>query len=83
MSDAYVLGGVRTPIGKYGGALANVRVDDLLGDTMAAWRICFGVSTMTVCKRIATFGHTGQWTREEIRVNIANSYVCAARQRSE
>ncbi|MDQ6818854.1 MAG: 3-oxoadipyl-CoA thiolase [Actinomycetota bacterium] len=29
MSDAYLLGGVRTPIGRYGGALAPVRPDDL------------------------------------------------------
>src|SRR6202051_2922358 len=34
MTDAYVLGGVRTPVGKYGGALAHVRTDDLLGQTM-------------------------------------------------
>jgi acetyl-CoA acetyltransferase family protein len=36
VTDAYVLGGVRTPVGKYGGALAHVRLDDLLGDTMVA-----------------------------------------------
>ena len=29
MSDAYLAGGVRTPIGRYGGALAAVRPDDL------------------------------------------------------
>ncbi|PWK76811.1 3-oxoadipyl-CoA thiolase [Aminobacter sp. AP02] len=29
MSDAYIVGGVRTPIGRYGGALASVRPDDL------------------------------------------------------
>jgi acetyl-CoA acetyltransferase family protein len=34
MSDAFVLGGVRTPVGRYGGALAHVRTDDLLGQTM-------------------------------------------------
>jgi acetyl-CoA acetyltransferase family protein len=36
MSDAYVLGGVRTPVGRYGGSLSHIRVDDLLGATMAA-----------------------------------------------
>jgi acetyl-CoA acetyltransferase family protein len=36
MADAYVLGGVRTPIGRYGGSLSHVRVDDLLGRTMVA-----------------------------------------------
>jgi acetyl-CoA acetyltransferase family protein len=34
MSDAFVLGGVRTPVGKYGGSLSHVRTDDLLGRTM-------------------------------------------------
>jgi acetyl-CoA acetyltransferase family protein len=41
MTDAYVLGGVRTPVGKYGGSLSHVRVDDLLGQTMV-WA-CEGV----------------------------------------
>jgi acetyl-CoA acetyltransferase family protein len=36
VTEAYVLGGVRTPVGRYGGALAHVRLDDLLGDTMVA-----------------------------------------------
>ena len=34
MGDAFVLGGVRTPFGRYGGALSDVRTDDLLGQTM-------------------------------------------------
>lgn len=34
MSDAYVLGGVRTPFGRYGGSLSHLRTDDLLGMTM-------------------------------------------------
>jgi acetyl-CoA C-acetyltransferase len=29
MADAYLIGGVRTPVGRYGGALASVRPDDL------------------------------------------------------
>jgi len=36
MADAFVLGGVRTPVGKYGGALSHIRTDDLLGKTMVA-----------------------------------------------
>ncbi|NMN99573.1 thiolase family protein [Antrihabitans stalactiti] len=36
MSDAYVVGGVRTPVGKYGGSLSHIRLDDLLGRTMVA-----------------------------------------------
>src|SRR5947199_2554979 len=34
MSDAFVLGGMRTPVGRYGGALSHIRTDDLLGQTM-------------------------------------------------
>jgi acetyl-CoA acetyltransferase family protein len=36
MIDAFVLGGVRTPVGRYGGSLSHVRTDDLLGETMVA-----------------------------------------------
>src|SRR3954466_2875771 len=36
MTDACVLGGVRTPVGRYGGALSHIRTDDLLGQTMVA-----------------------------------------------
>jgi acetyl-CoA acetyltransferase family protein len=36
MADAYILGGVRTPVGRYGGALSHIRTDDLLGSTMVA-----------------------------------------------
>ncbi len=35
MTDAFVLGGVRTPVGRYGGSLSHLRTDDLLGQTMA------------------------------------------------
>src|SRR5919109_2792901 len=34
MTDAFVLGGVRTPVGRYGGSLSRLRTDDLLGQTM-------------------------------------------------
>ena len=36
MTDAFVLGGVRTAVGRYGGALSHIRTDDLLGQTMVA-----------------------------------------------
>jgi acetyl-CoA acetyltransferase family protein len=36
MTDAVVLGGVRTPVGRYGGSLSHIRIDDLLGRTMVA-----------------------------------------------
>jgi len=35
MSEAFVVGGVRTPFGRYGGALATVRPDDLLAAVVA------------------------------------------------
>jgi acetyl-CoA acetyltransferase family protein len=36
MTDAFVLGGVRTPVGRYAGALSHIRTDDLLGQAMVA-----------------------------------------------
>lgn len=36
MNTVYVIDTVRTPIGKYGGALANIRPDDLLADVIKA-----------------------------------------------
>src|SRR5580704_15720072 len=36
MSEAFVLGGVRTPVARYGGSLSHLRTDDLLGTTMVA-----------------------------------------------
>ncbi|MEX2177556.1 MAG: 3-oxoadipyl-CoA thiolase [Gemmatimonadaceae bacterium] len=35
MSDAYIIGGVRTPIGNMGGGLSEVRPDDLAAHTIA------------------------------------------------
>ena len=34
MSEAYIIGGVRTPIGRYGGALSSVRPDDMAAHTI-------------------------------------------------
>jgi acetyl-CoA acetyltransferase family protein len=36
MEDAFVVGGVRTPVAKYGSSLSDIRLDDLLGQTMLA-----------------------------------------------
>src|SRR5580693_5098754 len=36
MTDAFIFGGVRTPVGRYGGSLSHFRTDDLLGRTMVA-----------------------------------------------
>src|SRR6201990_3137217 len=34
MTEAYLLGGVRTPFARYGSTLSHIRTDDLLGMTM-------------------------------------------------
>jgi acetyl-CoA C-acetyltransferase len=36
MQDAFIYAGLRTPVGRYGGALATVRPDDLLAHCLAA-----------------------------------------------
>ena len=36
MSEVFLCAGARTPVGRYGGALANVRPDDLLADAIKA-----------------------------------------------
>jgi acetyl-CoA acetyltransferase family protein len=36
VTDAFLLGGVRTPVGRYAGSLSHIRTDDLLGRTMVA-----------------------------------------------
>ncbi|HUC36349.1 MAG TPA: thiolase family protein [Acidimicrobiales bacterium] len=36
MTEAFILGGVRTAVGRYGGSLSHLRTDDLLGQTMVA-----------------------------------------------
>ena len=48
MTDAFVLGGVRTPVGRYAGSLSHIRVDDLLGQTMVAACERVGVPLETI-----------------------------------
>jgi acetyl-CoA acetyltransferase len=43
VTDAFVLGGVRTPVGRYSGSLSHLGTDDLLGQTMLAARERVGV----------------------------------------
>ena len=38
MSDAFVIDSIRTPIGRFGGALAPVRPDDLAAHAIEALR---------------------------------------------
>ena len=44
MPTAYICEGVRTPIGRYAGALAQIRPDDLAAHTLIALREKFGKS---------------------------------------
>jgi 3-oxoadipyl-CoA thiolase len=44
MTNAYVCEGVRTPIGRYGGALSMVRADDLAVHTLSVLRAKFPIS---------------------------------------
>ena len=50
MTDAFVLGGVRTPFAKYGSSLSHIRADDLLGMTMkgACERVGVGLEALLV-----------------------------------
>ena len=50
--DAFIVGGMRTPVGKYGGALAHVRLDDLLGQTMVAACQSVGVPLERIEERL-------------------------------
>ena len=36
MTDAYIVDGTRTPFGRYGGALSQVRTDDLAAEPIKA-----------------------------------------------
>ena len=36
MNDAWILGAYRSPIGRYGGGLAPLRADDMLGELFSA-----------------------------------------------
>jgi 3-oxoadipyl-CoA thiolase len=48
MTDAYILDAVRTPVGRYGGALASVRPDDLAATVVRALVERTGIDPSTV-----------------------------------
>ncbi|MCU1632082.1 MAG: acetyl-CoA acetyltransferase [Micrococcaceae bacterium] len=48
MSEAFLVGGVRTPVGRYGGALSSVRPDDLAALVLSAVVQRAGVDPSTV-----------------------------------
>lgn len=59
MSTAYICEGVRTPIGRYGGALAQVRADDLAAVPVAALRQKFDRSDWDTLEEVV-LGCTNQ-----------------------
>ena len=48
MTDVYVLDAIRTPFGRYGGALAGVRPDDLAAGVLRALRARHDLDPSTV-----------------------------------
>lgn len=48
MTEAYLVGGVRTPVGRYGGALASVRPDDLASIVVREAALRAGVDPLRV-----------------------------------
>ena len=58
MREAFLVGGVRTPVGRYGGALSSVRADDLAAAVLAAVLTRTGLSGDSVDEVI--FGAANQ-----------------------
>ena len=48
MTEAYLVGGVRTPVGRYGGALASVRPDDLASIVVREAALRAGIDPLQV-----------------------------------
>lgn len=48
MTEAYLVGGVRTPVGRYGGALASVRPDDLASIVVGEAALRAGIDPLQV-----------------------------------
>ena len=59
MKEVVIVDGVRTPIGKFGGALAGVRPDDLLAGTLAALVQKTGIDSAIVDDVYAGCGNQG------------------------
>ncbi|MGH2687699.1 MAG: 3-oxoadipyl-CoA thiolase, partial [Actinomycetota bacterium] len=48
MTEAWIVGAVRTPVGRYGGALAGIRPDDLAATALQALVTRTGVDPAAV-----------------------------------
>src|SRR5437762_3034967 len=59
MNSAYICEGVRTPIGRYGGALSTVRTDDLAAHPLNALRGMFPKADWEAVEEVI-FGCTNQ-----------------------
>ncbi|MEE8506319.1 MAG: 3-oxoadipyl-CoA thiolase, partial [Kiloniellales bacterium] len=71
MKDVVIIGGVRSPIGKFGGALAKVRPDDLLAEVYKALMDRTGVSPAALDDVYAGCGNqAGEDNRDVARMSV-------------
>ncbi|MDH3468073.1 MAG: 3-oxoadipyl-CoA thiolase, partial [Gammaproteobacteria bacterium] len=71
MTDAVIIDGVRTPIGKHGGALATVRPDDLLAHTYRELMARTGVGPAALDDVYAGCGNqAGEDNRDVARMSV-------------
>ena len=70
MAEAFLIGGARTPVGRYGGSLSTVRPDDLAALTITAALTRAGIDPETVdLSEIEV--RTDAWGRPSIRLHGA------------
>ncbi|MBT3991564.1 MAG: thiolase family protein [Rhodospirillaceae bacterium] len=71
MTEVVIIDGVRTPIGKMGGALASVRPDDLLAETYKALIERNGIDASEITEVIAGCGNQGgEDNRDVARMSV-------------
>ena len=70
MTEVMIIDGVRTPIGKMGGALSSVRPDDLLAETYKALIVRTGIDAAEIAEVIAGCGNqAGEDNRDVARMS--------------
>ena len=71
MTEVVIIDGVRTPIGKMGGALSSVRPDDLLAETYKALIERTGIDAADITEVIAGCGNQGgEDNRDVARMSV-------------
>ena len=71
MTEVVIIDGVRTPIGKMGGALSSVRPDDLLAETYKALIKRTGIDAAEITEVIAGCGNQGgEDNRDVARMSV-------------